>query len=357
MKTGFRGTFVISWAQTEVDGLQAAPRAALGVGASWRWSGRAVRIDGPQDVLRLDGASGQAELRARAARKVRRLIGRALTPPGAAALDADDDPLGTAPLFHRGFEVTDGYGAYMVTLLDIDPESPPLLMFSGEVPPESTDLWIVRTHLEASEVTRYTDQPTSVICFTPGTRIRTADGDVPVERIREGDRVQTKDDGLQEVLWIGEKRITGARLYAMPELRPIRLRRGALGVERPDEDLVVSPGHRLLVRGPAARALFNTDEVLVRARDLIDDLRVVRDHSLPQVTYVHLLLPRHEVVFANGLETESFHPAGQALDSVEAGERHRLLGMLPELGEDPMAYGEHARRALTRAEAAILQAG
>jgi len=65
-------------------------------------------------------------------------------------------------------------------------------------------------------------------------------------------------------------------------------------------------------------------------------------------------LPHHEVVFANGLETESFHPAGEALASVDAAQRARLVGLMPELGEDPMAYGDHARRALNRAEAAIL---
>ena len=56
----------------------------------------------------------------------------------------------------------------------------------------------------------------------------------------------------------------------------------------------------------------------MRARDLVDEpRRGARPCMLPQVTYVHLLLPRHEVVFANGLETESFHPAGEALDSVD----------------------------------------
>lgn len=360
MKTGSQGTFVISWSQTEVDGLAAAPRSALGIGASWRWSGRTVRVDGPQDVLRLDGAAGEADFRRRAARKVKRLVGRAMsaTPagrsdrqPGAQtdAPEADD-----SPLFDLGFDVTDGFARYAVTLIDIAPGTPPLLMFMGTLPPADTDLWVIRAEMEAAEVNRMTDQPTGVICFTPGTRIRTEHGDIAVEEIDEGTRIQTKDSGLQEVLWKGEKRVSGARLFAMPELRPIRLRRGALGIDRPDEDLIVSPMHRMLMKGAKARALFNTDEVLVTARDLIDDARVVRDHSITRVTYVHLLLPRHEVVFANGLETESFHPAGEAMDSLEGHERSRLLGMMPELDADPMRYGDFARRALTKAEAAIL---
>ncbi|GGD45938.1 Hint domain-containing protein [Sinisalibacter lacisalsi] len=352
MITGSRGTFVISWTQTEVDGLEQAPRGAIGVGASWRWRGRAVRIDGPGDLLSLGVAEGEAVFRARAARRVRKVVGLGASVREGAAAPPDDD----GPLFQHGFDVTDGLALYNISLIDLGPGLAPLLMVNGQMPPADTDLWVVRASLEARETNRVTDQPTGVICFTPGTLIRTGRGAVPVETIREGDRVQTKDNGLQEVLWKGERRISGARLYAMPELRPIRLRAGALGVDRPQDDLVVSPSHRMLVKGAKARALFNADEVLVRASDLIDDRLVLRDLTFACVTYVHLLLPRHEVVFANGLETESFHPAGAALDSVEAHSRARLIGMMPALDQDPMAYGDYARRALSRAEAAIMAA-
>lgn len=351
MITGSLGTFVISWTQTEIDGLTAAPRGALGVGSAWRWTGEAVRIDGPQGLLELGGADGEAEVRARIARKVSKMYGRLMATQLAdrAAFAGFDDPL-----LQLGFDVTDGFRAYSVTLVDLGAGVPPLLLFVGATPPADTDLWVVRAQMEVAEVNRLLEQPTSVICFTPGTRIRTDRGDVAVEEIEEGDRLQTKDNGMQEVLWKGEKRVTGARLYALPELRPIRLRAGALGVERPDEDLIVSPSHRMLVKGAKARALFNTDEVLVAARDLVNDRTIVRDLAATSVTYVHLLLPRHEVVFANGLETESFHPAGEALESVEVAQRERLVGMLPELGRDPMNYGEFARRSLSLAEAAIL---
>ncbi|GKY88379.1 Hint domain-containing protein [Sinisalibacter aestuarii] len=354
MIAGSQGTFVISWDQTEVDGLPAAPRGSLGVGASWRWHGEALRVDGPQDLLRLCDPVGEADFHARVARKARKFIGRAIGLQTGGAGGADyrfDDPV-----FQLGFDVTDGFRAYTVMLVELGRGAAPLILFADVVPPPDTDLWVVRAQMEAAETHRQTDQPSGVICFTPGTMIRTEDGAVPVEEIEEGDRIQTKDNGLQEVLWKGEKRISGARLYAMPELRPIRLRAGALGIDRPEEDLIVSPSHRMLVTGDKARALFNTDEVLVTARDLVDDRYVVRDLMLAEVTYVHLLLPRHEVVFANGLETESFHPAGEALDSVEPWQRDRLVRMMPELGQNPMSYGDHARRPLSRAEAAILRA-
>eukprot|EP00036_Acanthoecidae_sp_10tr_P005251 CAMPEP_0182947530 /NCGR_PEP_ID=MMETSP0105_2-20130417/58728_1 /TAXON_ID=81532 ORGANISM="Acanthoeca-like sp., Strain 10tr" /NCGR_SAMPLE_ID=MMETSP0105_2 /ASSEMBLY_ACC=CAM_ASM_000205 /LENGTH=66 /DNA_ID=CAMNT_0025087773 /DNA_START=70 /DNA_END=266 /DNA_ORIENTATION=- len=66
MKTGFKGTFVISWSQTEIDGLWSAPVETLRVGATWAWTGETVRVDGPSSVLPLGEATGQADLRKRA---------------------------------------------------------------------------------------------------------------------------------------------------------------------------------------------------------------------------------------------------------------------------------------------------
>ena len=53
MKTGFNGTFVISWSQIEIDGLQGMPVTDLIVGTAWSWTGEAVRVDGPSGILPL----------------------------------------------------------------------------------------------------------------------------------------------------------------------------------------------------------------------------------------------------------------------------------------------------------------
>jgi Ca2+-binding RTX toxin-like protein len=49
----------------------------------------------------------------------------------------------------------------------------------------------------------YSEIENIVPCFTPGTRIATPRGEVPVEELREGDRAITRDNGLQEVRWVG----------------------------------------------------------------------------------------------------------------------------------------------------------
>jgi len=194
-----------------------------------------------------------------------------------------------------------------------------------------------------------------VICFTPGTMIRTGDGAQRIEDLREGDLVQTKDNGMQPVRWIGKRRMSGARLFAMPHLRPVRFRADALGLARPDQDLLVSPSHRLLIKGNVAQDLFNAPEVLVTAKDLINGRTITVDLQVPKTTYVHLMLPCHEILWANGVETESFHPANTALTTLASDDRARLLERFPDLDYDPHIYGRFARRNLSASEAAILR--
>ncbi|MFC3616198.1 Hint domain-containing protein [Lutimaribacter marinistellae] len=351
MKTGFRGTFVISWSQTDIDGLQAAPIDALAVGAVWSWQGEPVQVDGPNGLLRLDRADGADALRRRAARKVRRLVGAAVQHrTDIDAIEVDD------PLMDQSFVVTNGAKSFTVTVIESGTQAPPLLMFLDEMPPRDTDLWVVHHTLGGGNTVTRPHQPdTGVICFTPGTRITTPTGPVPVELLREGDKVQTRDSGPQEIQWIGRRQMTGARLFVMPKLRPVRIRAGALGIDRPDDELLVSPEHRMLVRGPVAQALFNTSEVLVPARELVNDSTIGVDLTVRQVTYIHMLLPTHQILWANGIETESFHPANAAFETLTDPDRDRLLRHLPGIDSDPLSYGGFARRSLSDTESALLR--
>lgn len=349
MKTGSFGTFVISWSQTEVDGLKAAPLDVLAVGTTWRWTGAAVRVDGPQGVLLLEGAEGTADIRKRAARMVRRLVGAAVS----AGNEVEPDQ--TEALPEQGFIVTDGHQSFTVTLIPVPDTGARLLMLVGDLPPVDQDLWVVRTSIDRTHSGAGARTAGGVICFTPDTRLATPDGARMIRDLRPGDRINTRDNGPQEVLWAGHRRMTGARLYAMPHLRPVRFKAGALGIGRPDEDLLVSPQHRMLLQGAAAQALFNTPEVLVAAEDLINDQTVTVDHTLREVTYVHILLERHNVIWANGLESESFHPSNTALDTVDSGQLGTLLQLLPEIATNPHSYGDYARRNLSASEAAILR--
>lgn len=347
MKTGYQGTFVVAWTQTEVDGVENAPVDSLCVGASWRYSGEVVQVDGPRDLLILTDAQGETERRQSAARKVRKLLGAAVSGQPIASIEAGDD------LPDQSFTVTNGFDAFVITVVDLPDNSARLLMFAGRVPPAQTDLWIVDRTVDVRPAVRNASD-LGVICFTPATMIDTPTGKRRVDALRPGDKVTTQDDGPQELLWIGSRQMTGARLYAMPALRPVRIRAGAYGIGRPDDDLIVSPHHRMVLRGAASEALFNTPEVLVRACDLVNGGSVRVDDRLAQTQYIHLMFERHQVIRANGFETESFHPGAAALDMIPSAQRDALWSAFPELVDDPMRYGSHARRTLSASEAAIL---
>lgn len=348
MGTGFKGTYVLSWSQAELDGLPGPRLTSLRIGAEWTWSGEAVRVDGPNEVLLLDQAEDDRNIRRRAARIVRRLAGMAMD-----QTDIPDRPDPDDPLIDGSFVLTDGRSSYTATLIALDGAAP-LVMFVDELPPAGRNYWVVEVANLAAARPPAAEAGRGMICFTPGTTIATPWGPVPVEALREGDKVLTRDSGPQEILWTGARRMSGARLFSMPHLRPIRVRAGAVGSGRPDRDLLVSPEHRLLIRGRAAQALFNTPEVLVTARDLVNGSTVRPETRVGEVTYIHLLLGAHQVIWANGLETESFHPASAALSALTETDRARLLSGLPDLLDDPMSYGAYARRNLTKSEAAIM---
>jgi hypothetical protein len=289
-------------------------------------------------------------MRQRAARMVQRLIGVAVTGDGKSNDTAEPDDMPD-----QCFIVTDGLQSYPVTILPVPDSGARLLMFLGEPPPVDRDLWIVRAQIDRTGGAAGERAGGGVICFTPGTRILTPQGARLIEDLRPGDLLQTKDNGAQEILWRGSRRMTGARLYAMPHLRPIRFRADALGQGRPEDDLLVSPQHRMLLQGHAAAALFNTDEVLVAAEDLVNDHSIMVDMTAREVTYIHLLLDQHNIIFANGMETESFHPSNTALDTIDPRDRAGLLALVPGIEVNPHSYGDYARRNLSGSEAAILR--
>jgi hypothetical protein len=172
---------------------------------------------------------------------VHRLVGAALEKEPRVLSQISKDALDATPLMDNSFVVTDGAKSFTVTLIEVGGGSQPLLMFLNELPPRDCDLWVVHHTLNAAPHETNAEGRGGVICFTPGTRIMTPKGEMLIDSLREGDLVQTKDNGPQPVRWIGSRRMTGARLFAMPKLRPVRIAPGLFGNGVPDEELVVSP--------------------------------------------------------------------------------------------------------------------
>jgi Hint domain len=342
MGTGAETAFVLSWPQTRIDGRSADP-SALSAGCGWAWRGQAVRLDGRQDVLVLGGSHGIESLRARAGRAVRRRL-NGLEP----AIDLTE----LAPM-PEDFAVTDGRSEWPATVVLRD-GAVPLLLFAAGLPPEGRDLWVSRAGVVPDTPRQAWAEADGLICFTPGTMIHTPCGERPVDLLRAGDEVMTRDSGAQPVLWTGRRRIGGGLLYALPRLRPVRIGGQVPGVPSPLRPLLLSPQHLVVAQGAAATALFGEPEVLVAAEYLPG---TQTDHVLSEVTYIHFALPAHHVVWANGVPVETFHPARAAPGTLDAGQDAALAAALPVLDDGAWAYGPLARRVLDVAEAALLAHG
>ncbi len=173
------------------------------------------------------------------------------------------------------------------------------------------------------------------ICFARGTRIATADGERRVETIRPGDLVQTFDNGMQPVLWAGCRISCGMGAHS-----PVTFDTGVLGNRAP---LTLSPNHRVLLRSQSAALLFGEAECLVPAKFLTHRSRVATT-PVGMVNYHHLMLPRHELIYAEGALCESLLP--------DPGLLHPLAGRSDlTIPASPQA----ARPCLRRHEAWLLQ--
>ena len=197
--------------------------------------------------------------------------------------------------------------------------------------------------------TAFVNLTTTAPCFTAGTLIDTPNGAIPIEQLKPGDLVQTLDHGPQPVRWVGtsRRRATGADA-------PIAFAKGALG----DHDaLELSPNHRVLVASPRAELMFESCEVLVLAKTLVNGTTITRRDDGQMVTYVHLLFDRHEIITGNGLPSESYHPGCETLGSFDNETRDEILRLFPSLETPgPGGYGPTARMALKPYEVRALLA-
>ncbi|MCB2115310.1 MAG: Hint domain-containing protein [Rhodobacteraceae bacterium] len=183
-------------------------------------------------------------------------------------------------------------------------------------------------------------------CFTPGTRLRVPGGEVPIETLTPGDLVETLDRGPQPVRWIGSTTVE-----AVGNRAPVRFAPGVLGNRRP---LTVSQQHRMLVTGWQAELMLGEREVLVAARHMVDQPGVSLGAG-GEVEYVHLLFDRHEIVFSEGVPSESFHPGSAQLDHDRA-LLAEITDLFPEILDPAMRDCTAVRRVATGFEARALVA-
>jgi len=179
----------------------------------------------------------------------------------------------------------------------------------------------------------------NVPCFAAGTRILTPEGEVEVELLRVGGHVITEAGEDAPIIWIGRRFM---RLEAHPEpsaARPIRIAAHSFGLGQPVRDLLLSPDHAVLCGG-----------VLVPAKALVNGANITQ-LKCRTVTYYHVELAEHSIIFAENLAVESY---------LDTGNRNGFESVAPGLPRgDAQAQAMRLREScapLAEAGALVLQA-
>lgn len=185
----------------------------------------------------------------------------------------------------------------------------------------------------------------ATIAFTRGTRITMADGrQVPIEELKPGDRVLTRDSGPQELRWIGVQTVRASGAFA-----PITIAAGTLNNTG---DLVVSPNHRLFVYQRIDALGAGRKEILVKASLLVNGSSVTQTPG-GFVDYFHILFDKHEIVYAEGIAAESLFVDTASRPVLPAEVARRLRASAP----GGLAGGAHELRQAdlaARADAAAM---
>jgi Ca2+-binding RTX toxin-like protein len=201
----------------------------------------------------------------------------------------------------------------------------------------------------------FTEIENVVPCFTPGTAIATPRGEMLVEELKVGDKIITRDNGIQEIRWMGVKHLNGHSLKSEPHLQPVLIQAGSLGNDLPERDMLVSPNHRMLVNNDRVSLYFEENEVLVSAKHLVNPSEGVQTVQSMGVSYIHFMFDAHEVVLANGAWTESFQPGDYSLKGIGNAQRSEIFDLFPELsGKQGLDAYSSARLTLKKHEARML---
>lgn len=184
----------------------------------------------------------------------------------------------------------------------------------------------------------YHDASIPPACLCRGTRVRTPDGEQPVEELEVGDRVMTLSAGSQPVLWIGVQDMNFA--YRSARHMPVEFRARCLVDGGPKRTLAVSPQHRVVLQTQRGLAFGP-------AKGFVGCPRIRQRKSTKHCSYYALLLPQHHVVFAEGAMVESFLPKARALSRFSRAEQRHVAALM---GQDTAAWTTPALPILTRRE-------
>lgn len=165
-----------------------------------------------------------------------------------------------------------------------------------------------------------------------GSLISTEEGPIAVEDLRPGTRILTRDNGAQPLLWIGSMTLvpnTDNQSDRMGKLS--RVTADSFGFGRPMPDLLLGPSARLLRRDAVLISALGTSAALAPITAFIDGDTVLEITPATPVQVYHLAFEHHQIIFANGLEVESYHPGHRNDIQLNGQIRAMFLAMFPHI--------------------------
>lgn len=137
---------------------------------------------------------------------------------------------------------------------------------------------------------------TYITCLLGDALIETSVGLVKIQDISVGDQVSTPS-GFSSVRFVGKSTRHQLQLMACG-LMPVLIRAGALGELGPSQDIHCTPSHAFLISG-----------CLVEAKALINGntIQQLQRSEESMVTVYSIELEQHDLVWANGLLTETYY--------------------------------------------------
>ena len=170
------------------------------------------------------------------------------------------------------------------------------------------------------------DTVQGVVCFAKGTHITTARGPVAVEKLKETDLVLTVSGDYAPLKWVGHRRVDCKRHSDPAQAMPVCIHKDAFGDSLPVRDLYVSPLHSVYVDGHFIPAL-----------DLVNGLNVTQENT-SKISYYHVELENHNVIYAEGLPAESYLDDGNRSFFSDTWAGEELPTISPEFSEKSPNY-------------------
>jgi hypothetical protein len=116
-----------------------------------------------------------------------------------------------------------------------------------------------------------------------------------------GDLLVTRFGGIRPIKWIGRQTYDVRALRENQSKCPVRIRAGALADGMPSRDLLVSPGHAILV-----------ENILVLASSLANGVTILHEPvtaDIGKLDYYQIEFSTHDCVIAEGIWAESYADA------------------------------------------------